>query len=113
MTLVGDMNGCEVPAPVESGEHDGIEAVGLAVIAGFSGDEGRSDHLAGEAIGREDTLEHEACAGSLVAASEVSLIREAAKEPTYVHEVTGKLDHLGDIALWSKNGCRDGIGMHV
>ena len=39
VVLIGNMHGREVPAPVQSGEHDGIEAIGLAVFTRLSRNE--------------------------------------------------------------------------
>jgi hypothetical protein len=50
MILAGDMDGGEMPTAVQASKHDGIEAIGLAVVAGSSGNQRWSDHLAVEAV---------------------------------------------------------------
>jgi hypothetical protein len=52
VVLIGNMHSGEMAAPVEPGQHDGIQAIGFAMIARLSGNEGRSNHLAGEAVVR-------------------------------------------------------------
>ena len=113
VVLIRNMHRGKMTAPVKPGEHNGIEAIGNAVIARLSGDEGGSNQFAREAVVGKQTMQNEACAGRLVATSERSFCRKPAEEPTYLHEVTGELDHLGSITLGWKNGCNDGIGMHV
>jgi hypothetical protein len=56
VVLVRNMHRREVTAPVQSGEHDGIEAIGLAVIARLPGDEGRGDHFTCEAVVGKQTV---------------------------------------------------------
>ena len=99
MVLIGYMDGGEMAAPVQPGEHHGIEPVGFAMIPGSSGNKRRSDDLAGEAVIGEKTLQNEPCSRGLVAASQRSFCREAAKEPTDLHEVPRELHHLGSVAL--------------
>jgi hypothetical protein len=113
VVLIGDMHSREVTTSVEPGQHDGIEAIGLPVIARLSGDEGRRNHLTGEAVIGKQALQNEAGSGSFVATSERTFCREPTKEPTDLHKVTRELYHLGCIALGRENSCRDGIGMHV
>lgn len=50
MILRRNVDGGEMPAAVETGQHNGIEAIGLAVVTGFSRDEGWCDDIAMEAI---------------------------------------------------------------
>jgi hypothetical protein len=113
VVLIRNMHRSEMTAPVKPGKHDGIEAIGLAVIAGLPGDERRSNHLTREAIVGKKTLQNEACAGRFVATSDWSVCREPAEKPTYLHKVTRELHHFRGIARGWKNGGHDGISMDV
>lgn len=83
------MDGGEVHAPVEAGEHDGIQTIGLAVVTGSPWDEGRCNGFTVEAVIGEDALEDEAGAGGFVAGPDRAMIGQAAEEPTDFHQVGG------------------------
>jgi hypothetical protein len=105
--LGGDVHGSEMPAPVELGEHDGVEAIGLTAITGPTGNERGSDDLAVEAVVGEDTLEDEASPGGLVAGADGALISETAEESTDLHEIGRERDHLRLVARPPENGGSD------
>jgi hypothetical protein len=107
------MDGGEVAAAVEPGEHDGVEAIGLAVIAGLSGDEGGSDDVAVEPVGGEYPMEDEACTGGFVTGSDGGLLREATEEPSDLHEISREGEDLRLVVIALENGGGDRIGMHV
>jgi hypothetical protein len=67
MVFGRNMDRAQMAAPVESGKHDGIESIGLAVVVRLARDKRRGNHFAGEAVAGKNPLEHEACTGGFVA----------------------------------------------
>ena len=67
LLLRGDSDGHEVAGPVLLGQMDGIQAVGLAPVAGLLRDQAGGDDLAPEAIVLEAALQDVAGAAGLVA----------------------------------------------
>ncbi len=72
--LGGDVDRGEMSATIQAGEHDGIEAVGLTVVARSSWDQGWSDDLAVKAVTSKDSLEHKAGTGSFIAGSDWTFV---------------------------------------
>jgi len=58
LVLSWDVDGGEVAAAIEPGQHDSIETIGLPPITRLAGDERRGDDLAVKAIAREHALKH-------------------------------------------------------
>jgi hypothetical protein len=107
------MDGSQVPAPVEPGEHDGMEAVGFAIIRASSRDQGGGNHLAVESVLGQDSLQHEAGARGFVGGADRAAGRKAAEEMANLHQIGGKGDHLRLIAGALEDGRSDGEGVHV
>jgi hypothetical protein len=114
LLLLGwDMDGGEMAASVEPGEHDGVDAIGLTVIAGLSGDEGRGDDVAVEPVVGEHPVEDEAGTGGFVTSPDGGFLGEATEEPSDLHEIPGEGENLGLVVIALENGGGDGFGMHV
>jgi hypothetical protein len=79
--LGGDVNRGECPGPVEDGELGRIAAIGFDAVAGSSGNERRGDHVTGDAVGRQPTLELEASWPGFVAALHGRRSLQALDEP--------------------------------
>jgi hypothetical protein len=73
MVLIRDMHRSEMPAPVKLSQHDGVYTICLTVVARFSWDERRSNHLTREPVVGEKTLQNEPRARGFVATSDRSL----------------------------------------
>ena len=111
--LGGDVDRREMAATVEFGEHDGVEAVGLAAVAGPAGNERRGDDVAVKAVPGEDPLEDEAGTGGLVAGPYRSLLGKPAHESADLHQVGGKGHHLGALGIAREDGGRDLLGVDI
>jgi hypothetical protein len=113
LLLGGDVDGGEVAATVEPGEHDGVEPIGLAMIAGFSWDEGGCDDVAVEPVVSEYAVENEAGTGCFVARPDGRLFGETTEEPSDLHEVAGERKDLRLSVIALEDGGGDRIGVHV
>jgi hypothetical protein len=94
----------EVAATVEPSKHDRVEAIGLSVIAGLSGDEGRRDDVAVEPVVGEDPMEDEAGTGGFVTRPDGGFFGEATEEPSDLHEIPREREDLRLIAIAIKDG---------
>ena len=65
----------EMTTPVEPGQHDGIETIGLSSIAGFTRNERWGDDIAVEAVFRENAMKNESSAGGFVASPHRTFLR--------------------------------------
>jgi hypothetical protein len=107
------VDGREVTAAVEMSEVDGVEAVGLAAIAGLLRDQRGCDDLAVEAIICENPVEHEAGARRLVTGANRPLGRKTAEETSNLHEIAGQAHDLGHVGIVAENGGGNRILMNV
>lgn len=108
-----DVDGREVAAAVKMGEVQGIDAIGLAAVAGLSANKRGRDDVAMEAIVFENPVEDEAGPGGLVARPHGPMVREAAKEAADLHEVARKADDLRTLSTWMEDGGRHGILVNI
>jgi hypothetical protein len=106
------MDSCKMAASVETCEHEGIKSIGLAMIAGLTGDERRGNDVAVETISCKDTLKNEAGTGCLVTGMNRSLLGETPEEAADLHEVGRKCHHFF-LALVGKDSSGDRIGMDI
>jgi hypothetical protein len=111
--LGGNVNRSQVSTAIKSGKHDGIEAIGLAVITGFAGNERRSDDVTVKAADSERTLKDKSGTGSFVASADRSLLGQATKELTDLHEVGRKSENFRLVATIGKNGSSNRFVMNI
>jgi hypothetical protein len=100
-------------APVEPSEHNGIEAVGLAAITGFSGDERRGDDVTVEAVVAQDAMEDETGTGGFVTGPNGALFGEVTEETPYFHEIAGEPEDLSLVTIPFEDRRRNRVGMDI
>ena len=79
--LGGNVNGGERPGPVEDRQVAGVTTIRFDSIPRAAGDQGRRDHVAGNAPGREGALQLEAARPRFVAADHRALALDARDKP--------------------------------
>jgi hypothetical protein len=109
----GNMDGSQMPAAVELDQHDGVEMIGLSVLSGFAGDEGRSNHLTGKTVPSEDAVEDKSGARGLVAGPNGAFLGQPAEEATHPHQVSRELENFGICGVFFENGGGNRFEMHV
>jgi hypothetical protein len=87
MVFSGDVDDGEIAATIETGEHDGIEAISFATVSWFSWNKRRSNNVTMEAILGKAALENEAGPGCFVTGPDLTLLRQATKETTELHQI--------------------------
>ena len=107
--LVGNMNGCEQSAAVEFDQVDRIPAIGFLPITSTSGDQGRGDDLAGEAIVLQRPMDDKATAGGFVTYPHRTPFRKSADEFAELVEIGSQTSDLGIGSLILEHGSGDRV----